>query len=124
MADIISPDELTSYLRIPADTDVALIVELANGLVTETITDAGLTVPNPVPTKARAIALEAAGRAWRNPDGYSSETVDDYTYRRDAATRAAGVYLTDSEIEDLIGVAGRPRQRARSVKIGSPWDSP
>lgn len=67
---------------------------------------------------AKGIALEAVARATRNSDGYSSETVDDYTYRRDAATRAAGVYLTADERADLLALApDGPRNRVRSVRL-------
>lgn len=96
---VITAGDLASYLRDPllaTESSLDLIVELANGMVEE------VTGPlDPVPTRVRAIALEVAARAWRNPEGYSSETVDDYTYRRDAATRQAGVYLTADERAEL-----------------------
>lgn len=124
MADIITSAELTSYLRIDPSTDVALFVELANGLVSEAITDAGLTIPTTVPTKIRTITLEVAGRPVRNPQGFASEQADDYAYRRDAGTAAAGVYLTDDELEALIGAVGVRVLRAGTIPITSTWDTP
>lgn len=51
-------------------------------------------VPNP-PGAVAAVVLAAALRTFRNPEGLSSETIDDYTYRR--AGVEPGVYLTDTE---------------------------
>lgn len=117
--EIITPDELASYLRdsaVASDAAIPLLVELANGIAA----DAYGTV-TPIPARVRAITLEVAARAYRNPEGYSSETVDDYTYRRDAQTRQAGVYLTVSERGELsgLGLSGA-LPAAYSVDLGSP----
>jgi hypothetical protein len=72
----------------------------------------------------KGIALEMVARAFRNPGGFSSETVDDYTYRRDGATRSAGVYLTGDERAELLKLnPDLPRSRARSVRLRS-WSAP
>ena len=120
MASIIDLEDLASYLRDPSANDQAnaLIVELANGIVGE----AAPSLVAPFPTRVRAITLEVAARAYRNPNGYSSETVDDYTYRRDADTRAAGVYLTDAERAELGVIAGGGIRHAGSIQVTSPWD--
>lgn len=99
---------LASYLAIDdlaQDSRAELLIELTNGLIEEVCGE------GPYPAHVAAVALEVAARAYRNPDGFSSETIDDYTYRRDAATRQAGVYLTDEERSRLCG--GAPR-----VKMG------
>src|SRR5512139_2477829 len=94
---IITDAELASYLRLAAvDEAVTLFAGLANGLVGDVVGDL-VTVP----TRVKVITLEVAARAYRNPNGYSSESIDDYTYRRDAETRQAGVYLTASEAAEL-----------------------
>ena len=117
---IITTDDLASYLRDPAvsgDANAVLYVELANGIVEEvtgTLTS--------VPTRVKAIALEVAARAWRNPNGYSSETIDDYTYRRDADTRQAGVYLTDSERAELVTYGGKTVRRVGTIPLTNPLD--
>ena len=111
--DIILADELASYLRDDSLTgaDLDLIVELANGVVSDAL---GPQAADYEPSaRVRAITLEIAARAYRNPQGYSSETIDDYTYRRDADTRQAGVYLTASELDELQLSAG-----ALHVKMG------
>lgn len=110
--DIIIKDDLTSYLRQPG-ADVDFTIELANGIVGEVIGD--LT---PIPFRVKAITLEVAARAYRNPGGYSSETIDDYTYRRDAETRQAGVYLTDSERAELLGFSGQVSQVVYTIPLG------
>lgn len=101
--DIIDVLDLASYLGSAIDPARAdFLVTLANDLVTEVYGSA-----TPAPARVRAITVEVAARAYRNPGGFSSETIDDYTYRRDADTRQAGVYLTDderSQVERLAGV--------------------
>lgn len=105
--DIIDAVDLASYLREPeADYDVLdLLVGLANGIVSDAL---GNPEGDPS-TKARSITLEVAARAYRNPDGYSSETVDDYTYRLPEDARRAGVYLTATEAAEL-GFIVSPRR--------------
>ncbi len=52
-----------------------------------------------VPPEITTVVLQAARRDWRNLEGYTSETIDDYTWRRDGDQAAGtGVYLTDAEI--------------------------
>lgn len=117
---IITTAELASYLRTTEASEMALVVELAEGIVSEVWT-AGTS---PAPARVRAITLEVAARAWRNPEGYSSETVDDYTYRRDADTRAAGIYLTDAERAALLGLNGTGYASAFSMPVYMPQDIP
>ena len=54
-------------------------------------------------------------RIMRNPDGYSSETVDDYTYRRDALVASGALTVTDAELADLTPSGSR--RRVRSVRL-------
>ncbi|HXH57729.1 hypothetical protein [Iamia sp.] len=90
--------DLVAYLREPVpDEEYALdlIVAVANGLVQEH------TGPlDPEPFAVQAVRFEIAARAWRNPGGYTSETVDSYTWRRDDGR--SGVYLTTAERDDLL----------------------
>ena len=112
-------DELASYLPETANDPgrAGLLRDLTLGLIGRTI---GPTPSDPdAATVVKAIGLEVAARAFRNADGYSSETVDDYTYRRDAGTRAAGVYLTPDERAQLLDLAGTPRAKVRSVRLRS-----
>jgi hypothetical protein len=114
-------DELASYLpESAAQPERAMLLrDLTLGLIYAAVpaatADASLV--------AKGIGLEVAARALRNADGYSSETVDDYTYRRDAATRSPGVYLTAEERATLSGLTDAPRSRLRSVRLRS-WSGP
>lgn len=45
-------------------------------------------------------------RVLQNPDGYLTETVDGYTYRRDAAVSSGALYVDDGTLDDL-----RPPER-------------
>lgn len=112
---IIVASDLASYLRDPDisvdDSDVVL--RLANGIVEEQLSGSQIT------PRVEAITLEVAARAYRNPQGFSSETTDDYTYRREAETRRAGVYLTDSEKTELRSIAA-PLGTLHTVDLGTP----
>lgn len=121
MASIISTSDLASYLETTATPAFDLKVELANGIVSELPYSDG--VPSPVPMRMKAITLEVAARGIRNSEGYSSETIDDYTYRRAEGTREAGVYLTPAEREELLGFGStRPRGSFYTVGMVSPLD--
>lgn len=118
---IITPDDLASYLRGTAEEDwstVELLTELANGIIEEL----PVVFADPAPTRVRAITLEVAARAFRNPEGYSYERGDDYGYGRSADTREAGVYLTESERAQLLGLGTVAGDGFLSVPIVSPID--
>lgn len=117
---VITTSQLAAYLRQPVtELDAAassLYVELANGIVTEVTGEL-----DPVPVRVRAIALEVAARAYRNPEGVTSETIDDYTWRRGESTSGAGVYLTPDEYATLARLSGGTG-RVTSVRLMSPFD--
>lgn len=115
-------EELAAYLPETAENEerALLLSDLAHALIYTIVTP---VVAN-VSLVAKAVGLEVAARAYRNADGYSSETVDDYTYRRDAATRSAGVYVTADERSTLLGLSpDTARPRVRSVRLRS-WSAP
>jgi hypothetical protein len=107
--------ELASYLPETASnpTRALLLSDLTAAVVyaevPQAVADASLV--------AKAVGLEVAARAYRNSEGFSMESVDDYTYRRDASTRAAGVYLTGDEKARLQQLVATPHNRVRSVKL-------
>lgn len=119
---LFTDDELASYPGvegIPLGT-LELLRDLAEAriyaVLPQSIADASIV--------AKGIALEVVARAYRNPGGYSSETVDDYTYRRDTATRSAGVYLTADERAELGSLnPDSVKPRVRSVQLRS-WSGP
>lgn len=94
MADIATLPELASFLQIDLDTATAnlLLLDLAQGLVTEVIGD-----QNPWPTIAKSIALSAAARAYRNPEGVRQDTIGGTTSIYNDPLYVMGVYLTDAE---------------------------
>jgi len=53
--------------------------------------------------KSLVVQIECAMvlRVLNNPDGKLSETIDDYTYRLDAATSTGALYLSDAELSLL-----------------------
>lgn len=110
--EIINVTELASYLReSDLDGSAALHVELANGIVSEVIGDL-----DPLPVRVKAITLEVAARAYRNPEGWASEAIDDWSGRRSNATADGGVYLTPWERSDLLRLVGGGSS-VRSVRL-------
>lgn len=116
---IITDVELAAWLDRDVTANLTLKATLADQIVTELLYPE--TVPALIPARVKAITLEVAARSVRNPNGYSSETVDDYTYRRDADTRQAGVYLTAAERAELLGAIGLGSS-FRSVRLISALD--
>ena len=59
------------------------------------------------PTVATLVMVEsnAVIRKIRNPEGYTSETIDDYTYRYNEQVRRGDIFLTDEEWS-LLSPAG------------------
>lgn len=118
--EIITALQLQAYpgAGSPCLSDAEYYVELVNGLVT----DAWANPVDPVPPSVRAIALEAAGRASRNPKALTSVTrsADDGSRTERMAEKAtrAGVYLTADERAELGG--GKPRRRRRygTIRVG------
>lgn len=119
---LFTADELAAYPGaegIPTAT-AGLLQALAEGLIYEVVPQ--FTADASV--KAKGIALEMVARAYRNPNGYAAENVDDYGYRRPAATAASGVYLTADERSQLLALtADTARPRVRSVRLRS-WSVP
>ena len=99
----VQPSQLVTYLREPAagiDVDaLEQALELTNELVDSV---AGLSSTDPDPAGVRAIRLEVAARAYRNPNGYGGEAFGGYTAAKLPGERS-GVYLTDQERADLLG---------------------
>lgn len=119
---VITPTELASYLETEETPALQMKCLLANGIISDLpYTDA---IPTPIPTRVKAIALEVAGRAVRNPDGYASEGLDDFRGSRNSATAEAGVYLTPSERAELLTIGSATvTGTAYTVRIGSPADT-
>lgn len=89
----VTVSEFASYVQQDVDTATAtLLLSLAEGLVVDRIG----VLPDPASAATRAAILEATRRAYVNPEGWSSERIDDWQGARDAAFY--GVYLTAEEI--------------------------
>lgn len=103
--DYITHDKLASYLspQVVTEADTSTKIQLANGLVTDIV-----GAVDPVPTRVVAITLEAAARSVRAAGFTSVTTTTDNTsktWRREGAPQIdPGVYLSDDEIAELIGI--------------------
>ncbi len=101
-------------------------LEDASVLITAEVSAADATVwSDPTvgaPAVVVTVALQAAKRAFVNPDGLKYEAVEGYT----ASVDAVGVYLTDAEKALVRGVSTPTGQSKRggwigSVRTPSPW---
>jgi len=98
MADIAPLSEFASFLQVDLDTATANLdlLDLAQGLITERI-----GAQNPWPTIAKSIALTAAARAYRNPEGLRQDTTGGTTAIYNDPLYRMGVYLTVDEKKEL-----------------------
>ena len=105
MANIAELTELASALQCDLDTATAnlLLLDLAQGLITELIGE-----QNPWPKTAKSIALTAAARAYRNPEGVRQDTVGGTTGIYNDPLYRMGVYLSDAEKADLLAWLNGP----------------
>lgn len=115
--DIITGDELASYLQ----TDPSDSITQLTGMVNDLISEEWRQPTDPAPTRVKLIAFEVARRAYQNPRGLSSWTrsVDNSsrTERLPEKLARAGVYLTDEEMRALNGQTRTP---ARSIALRVP----
>ncbi len=108
---IFTLSELASYLQQDLDTATATLIQtLTDGLIAER---AG-PVAVPASSAMKAVALEVAARAYRNPARLSMETIDDYTWRVDNAGDA-GVFLLEDEVRRIRPGSARVRSQLLSA---------
>lgn len=114
MVAIATLPEFASALQSDLDTATAnlLLLDLAQGLIAEQIGE-----QDPWPVTAKAIALAAAGRSYRNPDGVKRETVGGTTTEYNA--EEMGVYLTESELTRLTSWLNGGRGRIGTLRLQS-----
>jgi hypothetical protein len=119
MADLFILPELAAYMQVPSINEETgeLLLELVTGLIEDAY---GSAIPAPVPSRLRRVALEATKRAYLNPNGYESESLGDYSYRRASGSRGrSGLYLTADEVRQVAAAAGRAT--VRTVQFVGPY---
>jgi hypothetical protein len=93
-------EEFASYVQSDVDTATAtLLRDLTEGVIGDVAGDTWDASTASVTIKA--LGLTVAARAYVNPQGWSSMTIDDFTGRRDDA--GMGVYLTAEEAAAIGG---------------------
>lgn len=122
MADLFTLPELAAYMQVPSVNEDTgdLLLELATGLIAEVYDPTDEVLPDPAPSRLKRIALEVVKRAYLNPNGYASENLADYGYRRGAEAARSGVFLTDPERASVVRASGRSTMR--SVKLVTPFE--
>lgn len=101
-------DEFASYLKQEVDNSTTdVVLRVASGWLMSVTSPTTWTPawPTPTPDNLFAWALELAAIAYRNPDGMSSETIDDYTAVSDRARWAAILKAAAS----VYGSVGSPQ---------------
>lgn len=81
-------------------------------------------LPADLAFKALVVQVECAMvlRVLSNPDGKLEESVDDYSYRIDAALSTGALYLSDAE-EDVLGIGDGLSSDAFTIKPAG-WTDP
>lgn len=129
MAALFDVDELAIYMQVPSVADAAyeLLYALAEGEISAELAERGAALATLTPAqtlRVKGIALEVVARPLRNPGGLSSETIDDYTWRRDVSPGDLGVYLTPDErrrlgrVVTMEGASVSSRVLAPSWRVG------
>ncbi len=87
---------------IAEGTEVAQVqawLDDAEAIILGRLPDLVAAVAAGVPSTATVVMVEsnAVIRKIRNPEGYTSETIDDYTYRYNEQVRRGDIFFTDDE---------------------------
>lgn len=119
MVAIATLPEFASFLQTDLDTATAnlLLLDLAQGLLVAEIGD-----QNPWPSVAKATALAAAGRSYRNPEAVIRDIVGGTQTHYNA--EQMGVYLTEAERLSLYRWANGPGGATTGQPQGSFPDRP
>ena len=118
MPDLFTLPELAAYMQVPSVNEDTgnLLLELATGLIEDVY---GAALPDPAPSRLKRIALEVVKRAYLNPNGYTSETLGEYSYNRGSRNGReldqAGIYLTDAERSAVASAGGRSTVRTAQL---------
>ena len=97
---ITDPDE-DAQVQAYLDDAWSLLTDRLPSLPTDL--DAG----TPSAATVRRVMTAMVKRVMVNPDGLLSETVDDYSYRRDSAVSSGGLYVSADELAALTGQSRR-----------------
>lgn len=67
----------------------------------------------------RRVLVQMVIRKAQNPEGLAAETIDDYSFKRDATTSSGELYLTADELWSLtVRTERRSRQSVKLVAYG------
>ena len=98
---------------------VDTVIRDAEDIVQAAADDAGIAEPGSNDQRRLRAYIRVVAtmviRVLKNPDGILTETIDDYTYRRDSAVSAGALYVSDEEIEQLRPTANRRRRGAFTI---------
>ncbi len=131
MVDVLSAEELASYLERPVTPGMELIVGKVNQLITESWDDAA-TASEPYPVRVWGLAVSIATRALSPASrGLTSiteswddvQTTERYGEAGGGHTRT-GVYITDEEIAALNGVLDEVPASIGTISTPTRWQVP
>ena len=111
MAALADTSALETWLGVSfsgsEETRAAAVLDAVSSLVRSEAgrTWEGETVPDDIAT----VVVQVAARVFNNPDGYTSERIDDYSYQ--VAANQVGLYLTPGEAR----IVGRYRAQPRGL---------
>lgn len=120
----VTPEDIVKRWRALTPDEVSIIatvIDDARDILELAAEEAGITAIMPgddrrVRTYIRIVSTMVI-RVLKNPDGLLTETIDDYTYRRDSAVSAGALYVSDSELDGIRPIDGRRRRGAFSIVL-------
>lgn len=111
--DVVENDIVSRFRALDSGEEAVIetMIEDAEDIVQDAAAAAGIDAPATERGERayKRIVAAVVIRVLRNPEGYLTETLDDYTYRRDSAVSAGVLYVSDAEVEQLRPTARRRR---------------
>lgn len=126
MANPVTVDDLADRWRplsSQEQTNAQALLDDAWALLTTRLPSLEDNLTAETVSTANLVRVECAMvlRVMRNPDGLLQESIDDYSYQRDAAVSAGALYVTTAELGDLTP-GGKVRRSTRLVAYtGDGW---
>lgn len=109
----VTTDDLTARWRPLTDAEQSVASALLDDAwaILNTLAPAvsDLESDSPAEAVAKSLVCAAVLRVMRNPDGNKSESIDDYSFTRDASVAGGGLYYSDDELELVRGVEPKAR---------------
>jgi hypothetical protein len=127
MTDTFTVDELAAYPGVTGSPEtLGLVASLINELVSEAMTDNGVTTPAK-PAQVKRLALAAAARQLINPEGATTRSIQIDDYKESVTLPdgsvvmgGTGIGFTSDEMGQLVAYLTGKQPMPRSIRLAVP----